>query len=268
MTFQRSFALAFAFVMLLSPVANAETVADFYKGKTITLVNPYPPGSSRDAAGRLLVRHLPRHIPGEPAIVARLAAATLPRSRTPWRSLAEDYDRIRERIAEVIPGFEDFNLRVRVPGGFHLHHPGRERVFPTASGKAEFFVHPLDGAIDHLRRNQVHAVRNEIAAHFVAAQAGHVGYDFLAQTVQLDLVRARRPEQDDRTAPERQREMHCQGVACHHGVTVTQQRGEMPDGVIAAGIEQVDGRTRLEALVSFVFRRASEQQKLQRAPPS
>ncbi|MBF6023788.1 FdhF/YdeP family oxidoreductase [Lysobacter niastensis] len=79
----------------------------------------------------------------EPAIVARLAAATLPRSRTPWLWLVEDYDRIRERIAQVISGFEDFNRRVRAPGGFHLHHPGRERVFPTASGKAGFFVHPL-----------------------------------------------------------------------------------------------------------------------------
>ena len=49
------------------------------------------------------------HLLSEPAIVARLAAATLPRSRTPWLWLVEDYDRIRERIAQVIPGFEDFN---------------------------------------------------------------------------------------------------------------------------------------------------------------
>lgn len=83
------------------------------------------------------------HLLSEPAIVARLAASTLPRSRTPWLWLIEDYDRIRERIAQVIPGFEDFNHRVRVPGGFHLHHPGRERVFPTDSGKAGFFFHPL-----------------------------------------------------------------------------------------------------------------------------
>lgn len=83
------------------------------------------------------------HLLSEPAIVARLAAATLPRSRTPWLWLVEDYDRIRERIAQVIPGFEDFNQRVRVPGGFHLHHPGRERVFPTDSGKAGFYFHPL-----------------------------------------------------------------------------------------------------------------------------
>ena len=47
----------------------------------------------------------------EPAIVARLAAATLPRSRTPWLALIEDYDRIRDRIARVIEGFTDFNTQ-------------------------------------------------------------------------------------------------------------------------------------------------------------
>jgi tripartite-type tricarboxylate transporter receptor subunit TctC len=56
---------------MLSSAANAESVADFYKGKTVTLVNAYPPGSSRDAAGRLLIRHLPRHIPGHPSMVTR-----------------------------------------------------------------------------------------------------------------------------------------------------------------------------------------------------
>lgn len=83
------------------------------------------------------------HLLSEPAIVARLAAATLPSGRTPWLWMVEDYDRIRERIAQVIDGFDDFNTRVRVPGGFHLHHPGRGRVFPTESGKAGFFVHVL-----------------------------------------------------------------------------------------------------------------------------
>jgi tripartite-type tricarboxylate transporter receptor subunit TctC len=56
---------------MLSSAANAESVADFYKGKTVTLVNAYPPGSSRDAAGRLLIRHVPRHIPGHPSMVTR-----------------------------------------------------------------------------------------------------------------------------------------------------------------------------------------------------
>jgi len=85
----------------------------------------------------------------EPAIVAQLAAATLPRSRTPWLSLVEDYDRIRDRIAQVIEGFADFNARVRTDGGFHLHHPGRERVFPTKTGKAGFYAHALDGNATH-----------------------------------------------------------------------------------------------------------------------
>ncbi|KQY54663.1 FdhF/YdeP family oxidoreductase [Lysobacter sp. Root494] len=82
----------------------------------------------------------------EPAIVAHLAAAMLAYSRTPWLALVEDYDRIRHRIARVIDGFEDFTTRVRTAGGFHLHHPNRERVFPTAGGKAHFFVHPLTAA--------------------------------------------------------------------------------------------------------------------------
>ncbi|HVF36254.1 MAG TPA: molybdopterin dinucleotide binding domain-containing protein, partial [Candidatus Saccharimonadia bacterium] len=80
----------------------------------------------------------------EPAIVARLAHATLPASRTPWLALVEDYDRIRDRIARVVPGFEDFNARVRAPGGFHLYHPASERRFATADGKASFHAHALD----------------------------------------------------------------------------------------------------------------------------
>lgn len=89
------------------------------------------------------------HLRSEPAIVAGLAAATLPHSRTDWAWLVGDYDRIRERVAQVVEGFEDFNRRVRVPGGFHLVHPGRERRFPTASGKARFVFHdPRPGPAD------------------------------------------------------------------------------------------------------------------------
>ena len=49
-----------------------------------------------------------------------------------------------EPFTLVIDGFADFNARVRTDGGFHLHHPGRERVFPTSSGKAGFYPHALD----------------------------------------------------------------------------------------------------------------------------
>jgi molybdopterin-dependent oxidoreductase alpha subunit len=80
----------------------------------------------------------------EPAIVARLAAATLGnRTSVDWESLLADYDRIRDRIARVVPGFDQFNQRVRRPGGFHLPNAARERAFRTAIGKARFTVHPL-----------------------------------------------------------------------------------------------------------------------------
>ncbi|MBD8525990.1 FdhF/YdeP family oxidoreductase [Pseudomarimonas arenosa] len=79
----------------------------------------------------------------EPAIVVGLAQALLPNSRVPWSELLADYDRIRDRISKVVPGFENFNLRVHRPGGFHLDHPCRQRRFPTASGKAKLYVHDL-----------------------------------------------------------------------------------------------------------------------------
>jgi molybdopterin-dependent oxidoreductase alpha subunit len=82
-----------------------------------------------------------KHLRSEPAIVAGLARACLPDSAVPWEALADDYDRIREDIAAVIPGFEDFNARVRQPGGFALPNTARERRWNTPTGKARFTVH-------------------------------------------------------------------------------------------------------------------------------
>jgi molybdopterin-dependent oxidoreductase alpha subunit len=83
------------------------------------------------------------HLLSEPAIVARLAVATLPGSNIPWLELAADYDRIREHIGAVVERFEDFNRRVRVPGGFHLRNSAREREWRTADSRARFFVHAI-----------------------------------------------------------------------------------------------------------------------------
>ncbi|KUO14367.1 FdhF/YdeP family oxidoreductase [Streptomyces dysideae] len=76
---------------------------------------------------------------------ARAATSAVPARRVPWEEFEADYDRIRDRIARVIPGFEEFNDRVRRPGGFTLPHPPRdERRFTTATGRANFTVNPLD----------------------------------------------------------------------------------------------------------------------------
>ncbi|MEV7377138.1 FdhF/YdeP family oxidoreductase [Streptomyces lydicus] len=94
-------------------------------------------GRLAPASGQLL---------SETAIVARLARRVLgARSRTPWEEFEEDYATIRDRIARVIPGFEDFNTRVARPGGFALPHAPRDsRSFPTATGKANFTAAPVE----------------------------------------------------------------------------------------------------------------------------
>ncbi|WP_030215409.1 FdhF/YdeP family oxidoreductase [Streptomyces bikiniensis] len=78
------------------------------------------------------------HLLSEPAIIAGMARAALPDSPTPWEWYVEDYDRIRDTMARVLDGFEDFNRRVRLPLGFRIRQPARELVFLTESGRAGF----------------------------------------------------------------------------------------------------------------------------------
>ncbi|TQN31597.1 molybdopterin-dependent oxidoreductase alpha subunit [Haloactinospora alba] len=75
-------------------------------------------------------------------IVASLARRVLGRDDSvPWEEFVADYDRIRDRIEQVIPGFSNFNERVRRPDGFTLPHAPRDkRAFPTHTGKANFTV--------------------------------------------------------------------------------------------------------------------------------
>ncbi len=95
-------------------------------------------------ASRGFLRPASEDLLSEPVIVARLASATLGnRSAINWQELTADYDRIRDHIARVVPGFDDYNARARRPGGFHLPNSARERVFKTPSGRAVFTVHAL-----------------------------------------------------------------------------------------------------------------------------
>jgi molybdopterin-dependent oxidoreductase alpha subunit len=86
----------------------------------------------------------------EVAIVCRLARKIFnpsdhPGPDIPWEGFEADYDAIRDRIDRVVPGFGDFNARVRVPGGFSLPNaPRDERRFPTETGKANFTVNALE----------------------------------------------------------------------------------------------------------------------------
>ncbi|MEU7334853.1 FdhF/YdeP family oxidoreductase [Streptomyces sp. NPDC007074] len=88
-----------------------------------------------------------RDLLSEPAIIAGMARATLPDSSTPWEHYVEDYDRIRDTMAQVLDGFEDFNRRVRLPLGFRIRQPARELVFLTPTGRAEFSAAPLPDVV-------------------------------------------------------------------------------------------------------------------------
>ena len=77
----------------------------------------------------------------EPKIVAELAKATLGnRSTVDWDRMVSNYDHIRDAIEKTIPGFEQYNSRVRQPGGFYLPNGAREGNFRTDTGKANFTI--------------------------------------------------------------------------------------------------------------------------------
>src|SRR5712691_1513831 len=58
-------------VLLAQAPAFAEPVADFYRGKTISLYVGFPPGGGYDLYGRVLAPYFARHIPGNPTIVIK-----------------------------------------------------------------------------------------------------------------------------------------------------------------------------------------------------
>jgi len=85
-----------------------------------------------------------QHLLSEPVIVAGLAKATLgSRSTVGWDGLVANYDRIRDRIERVVPGFENFNARIR-KDVFYLPNDARDRrKFNNPEGKAKFSISQL-----------------------------------------------------------------------------------------------------------------------------
>jgi molybdopterin-dependent oxidoreductase alpha subunit len=80
----------------------------------------------------------------EVEIVCRLAREALG-DDLGWSEMEADYDVIRDHVSRVVPGFADYNRRVREPGGFVLPHaPRDERRFPTRTGKANLTANPLE----------------------------------------------------------------------------------------------------------------------------
>lgn len=81
----------------------------------------------------------------EVAIIGGMAQATLADRnvvQVDWQAFVDDYDLIRDKIEEVIPGFERYNQRVRHSKGFYLPNGVKVRDFKTSTGKANFSINP------------------------------------------------------------------------------------------------------------------------------
>ncbi len=90
----------------------------------------------------------------EPMIVCGMALALFgEHSVVDWRSYTKHYDFIRDSIEKTIPGFIDFNERVRELGGFYLPNGSRIGKFNTMTGKANFNV--ADVTFHHLQKDEL-----------------------------------------------------------------------------------------------------------------
>ncbi len=106
-------------------------------------------------ASRGVLEPISNQLLSEIRIICGVAQATLGNgSKIDWEQYGHHYDNIRNDIARVIPGCEDFNRRVRQPAGYYLPNAARHGVFETDTGKANFHVAaataPLPGPGEYL----------------------------------------------------------------------------------------------------------------------
>lgn len=93
-----------------------------------------------------ILKPISKELLSEPVIVCRLAGATLGnRSKVNWDKYSKNYDTIRDDIERTIPGFENYNERIRKHGGFYLPNCNREGRFDTSSSKAKFTISTFKG---------------------------------------------------------------------------------------------------------------------------
>src|SRR6202023_3974137 len=64
-------ALALSLMLGFAPKLRAQSIADFYRGKTLHVLIGYGEGGGYDIYGRLFAEFMPRHLPGNPTIIAQ-----------------------------------------------------------------------------------------------------------------------------------------------------------------------------------------------------
>ena len=101
-------AAAITALFLTATIARADSVADFYTGKSITLIISTGAGGGLDANARLMARHIGKHIPGKPTIVARNmpGAGHIQATNFMFNQAPKD----GSHIAAILPSFLLFQL--------------------------------------------------------------------------------------------------------------------------------------------------------------
>ena len=83
-------------------------------------------------ASKGVLKPVSKNLLSETIIVCRLAKATLGnRSKIDWDKYAQHYDHIRQDIEHTIAGFQNYNQRLAIPGGFYLPNANRDGAFNT-----------------------------------------------------------------------------------------------------------------------------------------
>ena len=125
--------------LILPVVARSEIIRTAAGEQFITIEDSM---SNVTASRGVLAPASPDLLP-EVEIVCRMARAALPDSKVPWESYIDDYDAIRDKIAEVYPAiYSGFSERIKDPNGFHLDVAPRRLVWLTPNGKANFLLFP------------------------------------------------------------------------------------------------------------------------------
>jgi molybdopterin-dependent oxidoreductase alpha subunit len=122
--------------LILPPLGRSEI--DLQNGKEQFVTTENSMGNVQMSKG--VLSPASNNLRSEIWIVCELAKAVLGKN---WDDFKNDYDQIREAIERTIPGFENYNERVRKNGGFYLPNKPRLGEFPTHNGKANFTTHNL-----------------------------------------------------------------------------------------------------------------------------
>jgi len=123
---------------LILPCLGRTNIDEQASGKQfVTVENSM--GVVHSSAG--VLAPISEHLKSEPAIVAEMAKATLgEKVNIDWNKMVRNYDYIRDAIEKTIPGFVEYNKRVRLPNGFYLPNCNRDGEFNTADEKAHFTI--------------------------------------------------------------------------------------------------------------------------------